>query len=338
MKNENVKKILVIRLSSLGDVILTTPLLRILKKQYPRAEVHYCVKSQFASVLYNNPNIDKIIEVENNIDFTGLKQLKKNIKAESYDIVIDAHNNLRSFYIRLFLPAKKFVFKKYSLRKFLLVKLKLNFMKNLSPIVNRYVNALGINELNKELPEIFTDEASEKSLDDILSDAGIPNKDLICIVPSSRHFTKTYPPEYYAELIEKFDTSKYTVVLTGTGSDRKNIDIIMSSAESNVYNLCDKLNITQLAGLMKRCKLVISGDTGPMHIAEAVEVNLIMLAGSSVREFGFYPQNGNSVVLENNNLKCRPCSHIGRSECPLGHFKCMRDISPEQVFSEAKYL
>src|SRR4030095_10766690 len=134
-------------------------------------------------------------------------------------------------------------------------------------------------------------------------------------------------------LINNFRNDEYNFVLVGKGKDKENTDFIKSKTGNNVYDLCDKLNVLELAELMRRCVVVISGDTGPMHIAESVGVPIIMLAGSSVREFGFYPQSQNAIVLENNNLKCRPCTHIGRNECPLGHFKCMRDLKPEEILN-----
>jgi len=343
VKSDTFKKILVIRFSSLGDVILTTPLLKILKESFPEAKVDYLTKQEYSEVLKNNPNINNIIEADNNIDFNGLKKLKKQIKRDSYDLIIDAHNNLRTFYLRLFLNTKKLKFKKYSFKKFLLVKFKINLMKDLPPIAVRYVSMLipllrGVSNGRGVLPEIFTDDISNQNVEKLLNELNITGKKLICIVPSSKHFTKTYPPEYYIELINKFDSNNYTFLLTGKGNDKTNIDTIKSQTGENVYDLCDKLNVLELAELMKRCSLVISGDTGPMHIAEAVNANLIMLAGSSVNEFGFYPQNKNSIVLENNNLKCRPCSHIGRDSCPLVHFKCMRKINPEVILREAKNL
>jgi heptosyltransferase-2 len=152
------------------------------------------------------------------------------------------------------------------------------------------------------------------------------------------HFTKTYPARQYAELIQKFDGENFSFLLTGRGNDKRIIEEILSVTGKNVYDLCDKLNIHELKEIMKLSDLVICGDTGPMHIAEGLNKPLMMLAGSSVKEFGFYPQNKKTVVLENNNLTCRPCSHIGRNNCPKVHFKCMIGITPDEVFNTAKKL
>jgi heptosyltransferase-2 len=211
-------------------------------------------------------------------------------------------------------------------------------MKDLPPIIDRYCQIIDEDSASL-LPEIYTNEISKQNAEKILKDLNVPkDKKLICIVPSSKHFTKTYPAEYYAEFINKFNPEQYAFLLTGKGNDKINIEKIKSQTGANVYDLCDKLTVSELAEVMKKCRLVISGDTGPMHIAEASNIPIIMLAGSSVREFGFYPQNKNAIVLENHTLKCRPCTHIGRSECPLVHFKCMREINPVTIQSVAENL
>ena len=159
--------------------------------------------------------------------------------------------------------------------------------------------------------------------------------EMVCIPAVSKHFTKTYPAEFYAEVINNYPNKEAVFFLTGEGKDSVNINIIKSlTKDKKVYDLCDKLEIQDLISLIKRCQLVICGDTGPMHIAESLNVPIIMTAGSSVKEFGFYPQSENNVILENNDLKCRPCSHYGKAKCPKGHFKCMIDIKPEMILGK----
>lgn len=340
MKPESVKKILVIRFSSLGDVILTTPLLKFIKKSFPNSKTDFLVKDVYADVLLNNPNIDNLISAADDLDFRALRELKKTLKLNSYDLILDAHNNLRSFYIRQFLAKQKFVFRKYSFRKFLLVKLKINKMSGLPSICERYCSMLnsieGCSAGGGLIPELFESEEASKNVLKILQNRGINDTTkLVVVIPSAKHFTKTYPPECYTEVINRLINEAYTIVLTGKGKDKANIDVILKGTNNNAIDLCNKLSLLELIELMKLSRLVIGGDTGPLHIAEAFNKPLIMLAGSSVSEFGFYPQNKKAVVLENNSLNCRPCSHIGRNECPLGHFKCMIDISPEEVFQRS---
>jgi ADP-heptose:LPS heptosyltransferase len=325
------QKILIIRLSSLGDVILTTPLIKAVKKLYPESIIDYCTKAEYSEIIRTTPGVGNIIEADNDLTFKNLKVLKKKLKQNNYDLIIDAHNKLNTFYLRLFMHGKKFKLRKYSFRKFLFVNFKINLMKDLPPVFQRYLDILP-NKPGNIFPEITGDFSAAKKIADFLSSLNIqPTSNIICIIPSSKHFTKTYPPELFAEIINMFDTEKYIFLLVGKGKDKINIDLIISKTGNNVYNLCDKFNIIELAELMKRCSSVLTGDTGPMHIAEAAGAPIIMLAGSSVKEFGFYPQSVKAVILENNLISCRPCSHIGRDKCPKGHFKCMREISPSKI-------
>lgn len=336
MKSNSTKKILVIRFSSVGDVLLTTPLLKKIKLNYPGSQIHFLTKKSYSDILKNNPLITKLIISEDNLDFAGLKDLKKEIRNENYDLILDAHNNLRTFYLRLFNRSEKRVFKKYSVRKFLLVKFKINLMKNLPSISERYCRMIA-GDNPEFLPEVFTEENAVLKIDTLLNEINPDKKKIICISPSSYHYTKTYPAEYYAEVINNMG-STFLFILTGKGKDIDNIKIILSNTKENVINLCDKLTLPELAEVIKRSDIFISGDTGPMHIAEALGKKLIMMAGSSVREFGFYPQNKNSILMERDGLRCRPCSHIGRSECPLVHFKCMKEIKAEELYSSALKL
>ena len=345
MKNEQVRRVLIIRLSSLGDIILTTPLIKLVQETFPIARIDYCTKAQYSYILKSNPYIHKVIKAKDELNKSSLEELRQLFKMSSYNIIIDAHNNLKTIYLRSFQNAEILVFRKYSLRKFLLVNFKINLMKELPPITERYRQVISgyttqekINE--KTLPSVFTDEISERSISNMFTDLGIDDKKEIITIPAvSKHFTKTYPPEYYADVINNYPNAGAVFFLTGTGRDSKNINSIKSLVKDRtVYDLCNKLEIPDLISLIKRSTLVICGDTGPMHIAEALNIPLIMPAGSSVKEFGFYPQNEKSVVLENNSLKCRPCSHYGKEKCPKGHFKCMKEIKPEIILSKAAVI
>ncbi len=334
------KRILVIRFSSLGDVILTSPFLKVLRQKFPEAQIDFCTKAAYSEILKYNPNVTNIIEADNNLSFGKLRILKKSLEKNRYDLVIDLHNNLRTLYLKIFLrlQSKVIVFKKYSFRKFLLVKFKINLLKDFPPIYTRYINTLKkITVLNendvKTLPEIYTGGNSKDKLTAILKENQITDTaNIICIVPGSKHFTKTYPPEYYVELINLINKDNLKFILVGTTADKRLINEIKSKSPGNVFDFSDKLNLLELAELMKISRLVISGDTGPMHIAEALNVPLIAIMGSSVKEFGFYPASEKSIVIENAGLPCRPCSHIGKEKCPKGHFKCMLEIKPEMVY------
>lgn len=327
----------------MGDIILTTPLIDLITRTFPLARIDYCTKERFAYLIRSNPKIHKVIKAKNELDYIALKDLRQLIKMSNYNMIIDLQNNLRSLYLRSIQDAKTEVFNKHSFKKFLLVKFKINLLKNEEPILERYKRTI-IKYAAKEdieekvLPELFIDPFSERSIENMLKELELDGgTKLICIPAVSGHYTKTYPAEYYAEIINNFPEVKAAFFLTGRGKDSENIQLIKSlTKDRKVYDLCDRLEIEDLISLIKRCSLVISGDTGPMHIAEAFNIPTIMLAGSSVKEFGFYPQNERALVLENNSLTCRPCSHFGRADCPKGHFKCMKELTPEEVITNIK--
>lgn len=341
MKNEQVRRILIIRLSSMGDIILTTPLIELASKTFPLARIDFCTKEKFSSLLRSNPKVHKVIKAKNNLDYQSLKDLRMLIKMSNYNLIIDAHNNPRSVYLRIFQDAEVLKFNKHSFKKFLLVNFKINLLKNTLPVIERYKRIISKfaspEDLNTKFqPELYTNPVSERSIEKMLESLELANDTkLVCIPAVSGHVTKTYPAEYYAEIINCFPEENSAFFLTGRGADRENINKIKQLTQGKkVYDLCDQLEIEDLISLIKRCSMIICGDTGPMHIAEAFKIPIIMAAGSSVNEFGFYPQNENAVVLENNCLKCRPCSHYGRSKCPKGHFKCMKEITPDLVLSK----
>ncbi len=327
----------------MGDIILTSPLIKLMQETFPLARIDFCTKEQYSYLVKSNPVIHKVIKAKNDLNYRALKDLRMLIKMSNYNLIIDAQNNIRTLYLRSIQDAMVLIFRKHSFKKFLLVNFKINLLKDIPSIITRYKMIISKNapkeEIErKELPEVFTDSVSERSIENMLNSLGIDNStEMICIPAVSKHFTKTYPAEYYAEVINNYPNNEAVFFITGEGKDSININIIKSLTKKiKIYDLCDKLEIQDLISLIKRCKLVICGDTGPMHIAEALNVPVIMLAGSSVKEFGFYPQSDNSTILENNNLKCRPCSHYGKEKCPKGHFKCMKDIKPEMILGKVK--
>lgn len=329
----------------MGDIILTTPLIDLVSKTFPLARIDFCTKEKFTYLVKPNPKIHKTIKAKNVLNYSALKDLKMLIKMSNYNLIIDAHNNPRSFYLRLFQDAEVLKFNKHSFKKFLLVNFKINLLNNSLPVAERYRRIISRFASPADLetkihPELFTNHLSERSIEKMLESLEL-SKDtkLVCIPAVSGHFTKTYPAEYYAEIINRFPEENSAFFLTGRGADSENINKIKElTLEKKVYDLCDQLEIEDLISLIKRCSLVICGDTGPMHIAGAFNIPVIMAAGSSVKEFGFYPQNENAAVLENNNLNCRPCSHYGRAKCPKGHFKCMREITPDNILSATTHL
>ncbi len=321
----DLKKILIIRLSSMGDVLLTTPLIRSIKKQNPNIQIDFVVKSEFFELLKNNPYLKNIYKYSKEI--SDKQELIKTLKSNNYERVIDLQNNNRSRQINYRLRKKTFQFNKNNFKKFLLVHFKINRLKKAPLIPVRYAKAAGI-KLDNEGLEIFTDNIADSRLE--------LNEKYIGLCPGAKHFTKRWPKEYFIDLGKMLETSGYKVALFGSVDESETIKEIESQL-GNPLNLCND-SILQTAANMKMCKAIYTNDSGSMHLSCAVDVPVIAFFGSTVKEFGFYPYKNQNVVLEIEDLPCRPCTHIGRNSCPLKHFKCMKEIKPELAFDSLKRL
>jgi heptosyltransferase-2 len=324
---QKLNTVLIIRLSSFGDVLLTSPMIRTLKEKYKNVKIDFLVREQYYDLLKLNPAVNQIFVYEN--DKKKIEALRASVIENKYNIVIDLQNNLRS---RLLLRGMRlliFRFNKHSIRKFLLVKFKINLLKNLPPIPGRYIQTFPGLASDKEGLEFYTDK--------VHSDVILNKSNLIGLCPGSRHFTKMWGKEKFITLGNILTENGFSVVLFGGKDDSKICSEISAKIEASI-NLCNNDNAFQTAADMKMCKAVVCNDSGLMHLASAVKVPAVVILGSTVKEFGFTPYKNKNIIIENNSLSCRPCSHIGKDHCPKGHFKCMSDISSEFVFENITKL
>ena len=310
-------KFLILRFSSIGDIVLTTPVIRCLKQQYPDAEVHYVTKKSYETLLENNPHIDKVFVLEN-----GLNKMIKDLQSERYDYVIDLHNNLRTTIIKIRLGVKSFSFDKLNLQKWLLVKFKKNLMPNVH-IVDRYMNtveSLGVKNDNKGL-DYFIPEKDEMPSDWLPEN--FRNGYAVYAI-GGQHETKKLPLN---KMIELCQTINLPLVLIGGKEDSIiSKQLIINIKNIPIFDACGKCNLNQSASIIQNSELVYSHDTGMMHVAAVFKKKIVSVWGNTVPEFGMYPYQTDFEVIENKDLNCRPCSKIGYEKCPLGHFKCMNDL------------
>ncbi|MFI5172011.1 MAG: glycosyltransferase family 9 protein [Chitinophagales bacterium] len=325
-----VKKILIIRFSSIGDIVLTTPVIRCIKKQL-NAEIHFATKKQFASVLSANPYISKLHVLEDKM----LPELVDALNKEKFDLIVDLHNNLRTFLIKSNLGLESRSFNKLNFQKWLMVKFKINRLPE-KHIVDRYLETVkdfGVANDGEGLDYFIP----EKEMVDVQTLPVLFQNGFIAFVIGAMHFTKKLPAEKAIELCSKFSLP---VVLIGGREDFDAGEKIASSNIEKIYNACGKYSINQSASLLQQAIKVYTHDTGMMHIAAAFKKNIVSIWGNTIPEFGMYPyfgagnnlmqQRQSGKIMEVNGLKCRPCSKIGFERCPLGHFNCMmlQDISP----------
>lgn len=317
---KSIHKLLIIRLSSLGDILLTTPLIRSIKKEYPGISIDYLVRKEYKECVEYNPNLSKVLYYTNNKP--ELELLADCVKKAGYGLSIDLQNNLRSQRITKAAGSPVVHFSKRSIDKFLLVNFKINRLKDAVSIPERYAAAAPGLRLDDEGLEIFGPGNR------LFTEAS--RKDVIGFCPGSRHFTKMWPKEYYIELGKKLSSDGKTIHLIGGKSDIEICSEISSEIPGSV-NLSNNNDLYKTASELKKCSAVICNDSGLMHLACAVKTPVLVFFGSTVREFGFAPYKNKNLILENNSLSCRPCSHIGRDKCPKKHFKCMKEITPSLV-------
>lgn len=319
-------KILVIRFSSIGDIVLTTPVLRALKEQLPDVELHYLTKNKFASLLFNNPRVDRLITIEKSIDEV-LPELKK----EQYDLVVDLHKNVRTLALKSKLKRPSKSFEKLNFQKWLLVNTKKNRMPNVH-IVQRYmdtVQSLGIKQ-DGEPCEFYISSENEINVPENLS---LSTTDFMGVAIGAQFATKCLPTEKLVEILSQINGP--IVLLGGPEDELKGNDIVAQLTNKEIMNTCGKFNLQQSASIVRQAKVLLTHDTGLMHIATCFKVPVVSVWGNTVPELGMYPYYPNNPELfsihEVKNLSCRPCSKIGYQACPKKHFKCMMDQDLEGI-------
>jgi ADP-heptose:LPS heptosyltransferase len=322
---ELMPKYLIIRFSSIGDIVLTTPIVRCIKKQKPDAIIHYVTKKVYREILEPNPYIDKVYCIDQDVD-----EIVSDLKKEAYDFIIDLHHNLRSSLLKRKLNKPGAAFPKLNVKKFLLTKFKINRLPDLH-IVDRYFEAvkpIGIQ------PDLLVCDYFIKPEDQVnLNSFGIPEK-FIAFAIGAQLNTKKLPNEKIRAILEKVNMP---VVLLGGTTDTENATIISASLP-NVINLCGKLNLGQSASVIQQCQKIVTHDTGLMHIASAFRKQTISIWGNTVPAFGMFPympmNPGLYSIHEVSNLSCRPCSKIGYASCPKKHFNCMMQQDPVKISRE----
>lgn len=328
-------KILILRFSSIGDIVLTTPVVRVLKAQVDGAEIHYGTKRQYRGLLEENPYIDKIHTLDG-----SLGSFIKLLRSQKFDYVVDLHNNLRTRIIKWSLGARSFSFKKLNYEKWLMVNLKINKLPSIH-IVDRYMDAIaffGVKHDSLGL-DYFIPEKDEVPGDWIPESH---RSEYVAYAIGGQHATKKLPVKRMIELCDKINRP---VILLGGKEDfeaGEQVRLFFEKQESNVefesgladlgkktivYNACGKYNLNQSASIVKNARYVFTHDTGLMHIAAAFKKEVFSIWGNTIPLFGMYPYRTKFTVLENAKLGCRPCSKIGYDKCPKGHFHCMQKIA-----------
>jgi len=337
---EDYKKILIIQTAFAGDVILTLPMVQVLKENYPHSEISFLCIPGVANILENNPDISEIIIYDKKKSQKGIlkfRKLIKEIRDKKFDLVISPHRSLRSTMIAKYSGAVKTISfdtssmsSKYTDR--------IIYKKNVHEIIRNLslLAPLGIirNEINA--PKLFPSEKDIEAVDKILSDFKIePEEKFIAVAPGSVWFTKAFPDYRFANVLSILNDFHYKVVMIGGSEDSGLCSLIKVLAKNKrVYNAAGKLSYLQSAELIRRAKVLLTNDSAPMHLANAVGTNVTAIFGATIPGFGFYPIGKEDTIFETMGLKCRPCGIHGGNRCPIKTFDCMKNINDSEVALE----
>lgn len=324
------KRFLIIRLSSIGDILLTTPFVRALRKKYPDSRIDFLIKSDYAELIANNKNINNKFKFEANNGFSEILNWRLQIKSNNYDAIFDLHRNIRTLMMTSFNGGTNSgKYNKRYFKRFMLVNFGINLYGKITPVSERYFEVgSAYNLVNDGLGlDLFVNN------DNHLHQSVNPSSQIkIVIAPGAGYATKRWPSGRFAQtadlLISKFDAE---IILVGSNEDMSISEDIKSQMEGAVTDAIGTGSILETTEIINKSDAMITNDSGLMHIAVSQKIPVLAIFGSTTEELGFFPYSEHYKVLEVADLKCRPCSHIGRNKCPKKHFKCMKDISPDKA-------
>ncbi|MCG6188798.1 glycosyltransferase family 9 protein [Maribellus maritimus] len=316
-------KYLIIRFSSIGDIVLTTPVIRGLKQQVDNAEIHYVTKNKHASIVRSNPFIDKVHVLKENIN-----ELLDELEKEQLDYIIDLHQNFRSNRIKSRLKLPAFSFEKLNFKKFLMIQFKINRLPE-KHIVDRYLDTVSVFDVQNDQQglDFFIPEKEQFDKNKLPK---FFQQSFLVFVIAGTYFTKRLP---VSKIIEICNAVDLPIILLGGQNEIHTAAEVDSETGENVLNLVGKLSLNESASLVRAAKLVLANDTGLMHIATAFKKKVLSFWGNTVPEFGMYPYQAHpdSKIIEVKDLKCRPCSKLGFDKCPKKHFNCMNQIEVQET-------
>ena len=315
-------RILIIRFSSIGDIVLTSPVVRVLRNRFPEADIRFVTKPEYAVLVESNPHLNGVFTLTD-----GLSSLISELRDFKPELVVDLHHNLRTRILKSAIGGKWLAFNKLNVEKWMKVNLKVDRLPD-THIVDRYVqtlSSLGIENDGEGLDFFFPTDFEPPEIPTDLS-AGF-----VAVVVGAKHATKQLPKD---KLVELCNGLNRPVLLVGGKEDTDLASVIMKGVNGKIVSGCGGYNLLQSAWLIKQAEVVITHDTGMMHIAAAFNKKIISVWGNTIPAFGMYPylpNGGGSFISEVKGLNCRPCSKIGHTKCPKGHFRCMEEQNIKNI-------
>jgi heptosyltransferase-2 len=327
-----VLRILLVRFSSIGDIVLTTPLVRVLRRRHPDAQLIYVTKRAMAPLVTDNPHLSQVIALEPD---EPLARLARRLRAVQPTHGLDLHGSLRSAALRLLVRGRWSGYAKRKLARTLLVATKLDLYRGDVPVAERYFEAARQLDVGPDggPPEFFLGAAARERVARWLAERGLATEPFATLAPGAAHATKRWPIAHWQALAGRLREMGYRLVVLGGPEDRGAAQQLGPLAES----AAGEFTLQETGACLARAKVLISGDTGVMHMATGVGTPVVALFGPTVRAFGFFPYHARATVLAQ-DLRCRPCSTMGTARCPLGHHRCLVDLLPTQVAAAVERL
>jgi len=310
-----IRKVLLIRLSSLGDLVIMSSLIEFLFHKGVR--IHIALYERFSDLFEGDPRVEKLIKIKR--DFNGKWRGLEDVRKVKYDLVVDLHRKLYPSVIAL---ASRTKYRAYVRKNSIVRRFAVLYKRGIKedPIYVRYVKAVSkYFEIDRiPYPKLVSFKEPEFSLP----------YNYTVIVPGASKHTKRWPIDYYIDLGKRINTS-YNLPVVVVGNER-----LADSYPEGFINLARSTTLRELLYILKNAHFVVSNDTGPAHMAAAVGTPLFVIFGPTIPEFGFRPAGEGFIRTLEKDLPCRPCTLHGGDKCPLGHFRCMLEIKPEEVFNE----
>jgi heptosyltransferase-2 len=329
--------ILAVRFSSIGDILLATPLLRALRRRHPEARIDFLTKAAYHPLLSDNPHLDEVLALEPG---QPLPALARALRARRPTHLLDLHGSVRTRVLRLLVPGRWSGYRKRKVARELLIQTKRDCYGTVLPVAERYFEAARHLDVRPdgEPPEFYLGAAAVERAGAWLAEAGLGiDRPLVALAPGATHFTKRWPVRRWVSLVETLTARGFDLAVVGGAEESALCQTVAAAGVGRARSTAGLLGLQESGAVIGQARVLVSGDTGVMHMATGVGTPVVALFGPTVRAFGFVPYRAPSMVLER-PLDCRPCSSKGGPRCPLGHHRCMEEIPPHQVLQALEQL
>jgi heptosyltransferase-2 len=334
-------RILVIQTAFIGDAILTLPMVEKLKEKFPSDAIDVLCIPSAQEIFASSPFVSEVIVLDKRGNHKSIFQLIKfanQIKLRKYSKIFSAHRSFRTSFIVMQSGVREtYGFSNSSM--FHVYKHAVEYEHGIHEI-QRNLKLIGADYTSENwriIPKVVVSETSRNKIMQFISSLGSEQK-LIAVAPGSVWETKKYPEKYYLEIISSFVKKSYKVIVTGSEADRELCERIASTYPGNVISCAGMFTITESIELLKQVKLLITNDSAPTHMGMCADIPALTIYCSTIPEFGFYPYNKKSSYISYNDINCKPCGIHGYKKCPLSHFECALNLTPQNIMTKIQEI